>query len=78
MSRTVVACDGCGQQLSVPQKNGQVECPKCGYVITLAFEPRVINTPPWLNRKLGFALMLAAAWIWFYCFQLKSLLCLSC
>ena len=64
MSRTVVACDGCGQQLSVPQKNGEVECPKCNNVITLAFEPRVVNTPPWLNRKLGFALMLAAAWIW--------------
>ena len=64
MARTVVTCDNCGQHLSVPQKSGQVECPKCTNVIALRFEPRVVYTPPWLNKKLGFLLILFSIWVW--------------
>ena len=64
MARTVVTCDNCGQHLSVPQTSGQVECPKCTNLIELRFEPRAVYTPPWLNKKLGFLMILFSIWIW--------------
>lgn len=64
MVRAVIHCGDCGQKLSVPQKNGQVECPKCSNLITLKFEPRVVNTPGWFNKKLGFFLMFLAYQVW--------------
>ena len=64
MVRIVIECGECGQKLSVPRKNGQVECPKCNNLITLKFEPRVVNTPGWFNKKLGFFLMFLAYQLW--------------
>ena len=64
MVRSVIECGECGQKLSVPRKNGQVECPKCSNLITLKFEPRVVNTPGWFNKKLGFFLMFLAYQVW--------------
>lgn len=63
MARTVIECSECGQQLSVPQKKGIVECPKCSHEITLSFLPAVVNTPSWLNKKLGFVLIFLAVWL---------------
>ena len=64
MVRVVIECDRCGQKLSVPQKNGQVECPKCTNLITLRFQPKVVSTPSWFNKKLGFLMMFIALVIW--------------
>ena len=64
MGRSVIACGDCGQALSVPQASGEVECPKCNNLITLKFQPRVVNTPEWVNKKLGFLLMFIALVIW--------------
>ena len=64
MVRVVIKCDRCSQKLSVPQKNGQVECPKCTNLITLNFQPKMIMTPGWVNKKLGFLLMFIAVIIW--------------
>ena len=64
MDRTVIECSECGQELSVPQKKGIVECPKCSNEIELTFAPKVVNTPRWFNKKLGFVLILMAMWIW--------------
>jgi len=63
MARTVIDCSECGQQLSVPQKKGIVECPKCSHEITLSFAPKVVNTPSWLNKKLGYVLIFLAIWL---------------
>ncbi len=63
MARTTIECSECGQQLSVPQKKGIVECPKCSNEITLNFLPAVVNTPSWLNKKLGFVLIFLAVWL---------------
>ena len=64
MARVVIECDRCDQKLSVPKKNGQVECPKCTNLITLRFQPKVVSTPSWFNKKLGFLLMFIAVIIW--------------
>lgn len=64
MDRTVIECSECGQELSVPRKKGIVECPKCSNEIALTFVPKVVNTPHWFNKKLGFVLILMAIWIW--------------
>ena len=64
MARAVVECSQCGQKLSVPQKKGEVECPKYMNLITLKFEPKVVYTPPWLNKRLGLLLILLALWLW--------------
>ena len=63
MARVVIECVHCGQQLNVPQKRGIVECPKCELDITLAFKPSVIKTPRWLNKKIGFVLIILAVWV---------------
>ena len=63
MARSIIECSECGQQLSVPQKKGIVECPKCSNEITLSFAPKVVNTPAWLNKKLGFVLIFLAVWL---------------
>ena len=63
MARSIIDCSECGQQLSVPQKKGIVECPKCSNEITLSFAPKVVNTPAWLNKKLGFVLIFLAVWL---------------
>lgn len=63
MARSIIECSECGQQLSVPQKKGIVECPKCSNEITLSFAPKVVNTPAWLNKKLGFVLIFLAIWL---------------
>ena len=63
MARSIIDCSECGQQLSVPQKKGIVECPKCSNEITLSFAPKVVNTPAWLNKKLGFVLIFLAIWL---------------
>ena len=63
MARSIIECSECGQQLSVPQKKGIVECPKCSHEITLSFAPKVVNTPSWLNKKLGFVLIFLAIWV---------------
>lgn len=63
MARSIIECSDCGQQLSVPQKKGIVECPKCSNEITLSFAPKVVNTPAWLNKKLGFVLIFLAVWL---------------
>lgn len=64
MVRAVIHCGECGQALSVPRRTGQVECAKCNNLITLKFEPRVVNTPGWFNNKLGFLLMFLAYLVW--------------
>ncbi|MEC8681498.1 MAG: hypothetical protein VXY14_05505 [Candidatus Thermoplasmatota archaeon] len=64
MVRAVIHCGECGQALSVPRRTGQVECAKCNNLITLKFEPRVVNTPGWFNKKLGFFLMFLAYQLW--------------
>lgn len=64
MARAVIHCGECGQALSVPRRTGQVECAKCNNLITLKFEPRVVNTPGWFNKKLGFFLMFLAYQLW--------------
>lgn len=64
MVRAVIHCGECGQALSVPRRTGQVECAKCNNLITLKFEPRVVNTPGWFNKKLGFFLMFLAYQVW--------------
>ncbi len=63
MARVVIECAHCGQPLSVPQKRGIVECPKCELDITLALKPSVVNTPTWLNKKFGFLLIFLAVWL---------------
>ncbi len=64
MTRVVIECSQCGQKLSVPQKTGEVDCPKCTNTIALKFEPRVVHTPPWFNKTLGFILIFLAFWLW--------------
>lgn len=64
MARVVIECSQCGQKLSVPQKTGELDCPKCGNTIALKFEPRVVHTPPWFNKTLGFILIFLAFWLW--------------
>ena len=64
MARAVIKCGECGQALSVPRRTGQVECAKCNNLITLKFEPRVVKTPGWFNKKLGFFLMFLAYQVW--------------
>lgn len=64
MVRAVVECSQCGQKLSVPQRRGEVECPQCMNLIRLKFEPKVVYTPPWLNKRLGLLLILLAIWLW--------------
>ena len=64
MVRAVIHCGECGQALSVPRRTGQVECAKCNNLITLKFEPRVVNTPGWFNKKLGFFLIFLAYQLW--------------
>ena len=64
MARVVIECSQCGQKLSVPQKTGELDCPKCANTITLKFEPRAVYTPPWFNKKLGFILIFLALWLW--------------
>ena len=64
MARVVIECSQCGQKLSVPQKTGELDCPKCANTITLKFEPRVVHTPPWFNKTLGFILIFLAFWLW--------------
>ena len=64
MTRVVIECSQCGQKLSAPQKTGELDCPKCGNTITLKFEPRVVHTPPWFNKTLGFILIFLAFWLW--------------
>ena len=63
MARTVIECSECGQRLSVQQKKGILECPKCSKEISLSFLPAVVNTPSWLNKKLGFVLIFFAVWL---------------
>ena len=64
MARVVIECSQCGQKLSVPQKTGELDCPKCANTIALKFEPRVVHTPPWFNKTLGFILIFLAFWLW--------------
>ena len=64
MARVVIECSQCGQKLSVPQKTGELDCPKCANTITMKFEPRVVYTPPWFNKTLGFILLFLAFWLW--------------
>ncbi len=64
MTRVVIECSQCGQKLSVPQKTGELDCPKCANTIALKFEPRVVHTPPWFNKTLGFILIFLAFWLW--------------
>ena len=64
MARVVIECSQCGQKLSVPQKTGELDCPKCANTIALKFEPRVVHTPPWFNKTLGFILIFLAFWFW--------------
>jgi len=64
MTRFVIECSQCGQNLSVPKKTGELDCPKCANTITLKFEPRVVYTPPWFNKKFGFILIFLALWLW--------------
>ena len=64
MARVVIECTQCGQKLSVPQKTGELDCPKCANTITMKFEPRVVYTPPWFNKTLGFILLFLAFWLW--------------
>lgn len=63
MARTVIECSECGQKLSVPQKKGIVECPKCSNEIRLSFAPKVVNTPTLLKKELGFLLIFLAIWL---------------
>ena len=64
MARTLIDCPRCGQQLSMPAKKGMVECPTCSKEITLSFAPKVVYTPPWLNKKFGFFLMFVALMVY--------------
>ena len=64
MARVVIECSQCGAKLSVPQKTGELDCPKCANTIALKFEPRVVHTPPWFNKTLGFILIFLAFWLW--------------
>ena len=64
MTRVVIECTQCGAKLSVPQKTGELDCPKCANTIALKFEPKVVYTPPWFNKTLGFILIFLAFWLW--------------